>query len=86
MANARNANVWVIDTAGTISQVTTAEYLVFIPGSDASRAAIQDAAGDTIWETGASASRINDNVCIRDAQGIQVTLEGTGTKLYIYVE
>lgn len=84
MANSRKANVLVFDTTGAVTQHITSHSIVFIPGTGSPAASIAAADGTTIWESGAT--RVSEQVRIIEQGGITVTLAGTGTKLYIYLE
>lgn len=85
MANTRKANVLVCDTTGTITQQVSSCFVLYVPGTGSPAASIAAADGTTVWEVTGS-TRIGEEVEIKDPQGVQVTLAGTGTKLYIYLD
>jgi len=86
MAATRKANVIVFDgTGGTADYVALVEAVIYVPGTGSPTATIAAADGTVIWEAIGS-TRVSDQICINDAQGITVALAGTGTKLYLYTE
>ncbi len=87
MSNTRYGNVIIVDTDATFAEHLIIKCIKFFPGTGSPTAVIKAISGSgvTVWET-ASASELYEEVLIRCPRGINVNVEGTGTKVYLYLE
>jgi hypothetical protein len=87
MANARSANVLVVDTTAAFSVPIRICGIKYEAGSDTPSVTIKaDSASGTVIYYVDGANDTFDQVKIKSTGGIHVTIAGTGTKAYIYTE
>jgi hypothetical protein len=90
MANARKANVWVVDTTGPIADAKHVCGVKLVAGADAATLTLKSDAstgGTVIFQIAAGASAETYNqVQIKDLSGLYATLTGTSPKAYIFLE
>jgi hypothetical protein len=86
MANTRAGSVLICDTTGTVNTgPTRVSGILYVPGTGSPTSVVSDIAGVTLWEA-SGATRVFDEAELRSDSGLQITLAGTGTKLYIYLD
>lgn len=87
MANARSANVIVVDTTGALSEALKVVGIKYIAGSGTPSVSIKggaSASGTVVYEEDAATDKF-EQVLISDSKGLYITVAGTGTKAYLYL-
>lgn len=84
MANARSANVIVVDATAAYTEQMDVKAVKYIGAADSSATIKADSStGVTVWEE-AGTSNVFNEVCIKAKHGIYVTITGNA-KVYIYL-
>lgn len=87
MANTKSANVLVVDTTAAFAYPVRICGIKYEAGSGSPAVTVKadSSSGDTIYFVD-GANDIFEQVMIKSTGGIHVTIAGTGTKAYIYLE
>lgn len=86
MANARKANVQVVDTSAAFPEIRCIKSILYI-GATSATASIQSNAssgGLTIWQRGGDVQTFDSEIEITDGDGVYVTV-ASGAKVYLYL-
>lgn len=85
MANVREGNCQFVDTSAAFTDIKNIKSIKYI-GAASGTATIKGggtSSGDVMWEESGSTNTWNDDLGLRDCEGIYVTLTNSA-KVYIY--